>query len=295
MNRVNALPNTPQSGSGIPEATARRGGGHLLVAMIPVGLAAAWGASTSGLYTAGSGVGYWLGVAGGTMMVLLFLYPLRKRITAMRALGRTKYWFALHMLLGVAGPLLILAHSTFRIGSINAGVALTCMLLVAGSGVAGRYIYTRLHHGLYGERARARELQAELSERLQRVSPLLQHLPQVKDMLASFEARALQPQPSWPMAIWNFVTFSLRAHITQARCERALDRLHERDGLHAGAAQRRHDLEHDLLTEYFSSLQRVAQLGTWERLFSWWHILHVPLVYMLVLSAIAHVVAVHIY
>jgi hypothetical protein len=263
--------------------------------MIPVGVAAAWWASASGSYTPGSQVGYALGVSGGVMMLLLFLYPLRKRIAAMRALGHTKYWFALHMLLGVAGPLLILAHSTFRVGSVNAGVALTCMLLVAGSGVVGRYIYTRLHHGLYGERARARELQLELSGRLQRLAPLLQQLPQVRQMLDSFEARALQPQPSWLAAIWNFVTFSVRARLTRMRCERALDRLHAREGLRGGSAQRRHDLEHALLHEYFASLQRVAQFSTWERLFSWWHVLHVPLVYMLVLSAIAHVVAVHIY
>ena len=49
------------------------------------------------------------------------------------------------------------------------------------------------------------------------------------------------------------------------------------------------------MRDYLSSVQRAAQFATWERMFSWWHVLHVPLVYMLVLSAIAHVIAVHIY
>jgi hypothetical protein len=33
----------------------------------------------------------------------------------------------------------------------------------------------------------------------------------------------------------------------------------------------------------------------YERLFALWHVLHVPLVYMLVAAAIAHIVAVHMY
>jgi hypothetical protein len=43
------------------------------------------------------------------------------------------------------------------------------------------------------------------------------------------------------------------------------------------------------------SLERIAQFSAMERLFSWWHIAHVPFVYLMVISAIAHVIAVHIY
>ena len=37
-----------------------------------------WQISKQGYFEAGDDVGYWLGVAGGTMMLLLFSYPLRK-------------------------------------------------------------------------------------------------------------------------------------------------------------------------------------------------------------------------
>jgi hypothetical protein len=50
-----------------------------------------------------------------------------------------------------------------------------------------------------------------------------------------------------------------------------------------------------LIRHYVRAVQQVAQFGAYERLFSWWHMLHVPFLYMLVLSAIAHVVAVHMY
>jgi hypothetical protein len=70
------------------------------------------------------------------------------------------------MIMGIGGPLLILMHSTFQVGSLNAAVALYSMLLVAGSGVVGRFIYVRVHRGL----SRRGQLNAAGSFRARRVS-----------------------------------------------------------------------------------------------------------------------------
>ena len=59
--------------------------------------------------------------------------------------------------------------------------------------------------------------------------------------------------------------------------------------------QRRIRSRKALIAAHLRAVQRVAQFGVFERLFSWWHVLHVPLVYMMVLAAVAHVVAVHMY
>jgi hypothetical protein len=80
-------------------------------------------------------------VAGGVLMLLLFSYPLRKHFRFAHGWGRMKVWLWLHVILGITGPLLILAHSTFHVGSLNAGVALYSMIIVALSGVVGRFIF----------------------------------------------------------------------------------------------------------------------------------------------------------
>ena len=49
------------------------------------------------------------------------------------------------------------------------------------------------------------------------------------------------------------------------------------------------------MNAYLRTAQRLAQIHVYQRLFSWWHVLHVPLVWMLVATAIAHVIAVHMY
>jgi len=95
--------------------------------------AAAWRVAQGDFYTAGSDLGYYMGLIGGVMMLLLLTYPLRKHLRFMHGWGPIKPWFRTHMFLGIAGPTLILFHSTFHIGSLNAGVALVSMLPATSS------------------------------------------------------------------------------------------------------------------------------------------------------------------
>ena len=88
--------------------------------------------------SAESGLGYWLGVIGGSMMLALLLYPARKHIRLLRRWGKVSFWFSTHMILGVVGPLLILFHSDFSLGSTNSNLALFSTLIVALSGFLDR-------------------------------------------------------------------------------------------------------------------------------------------------------------
>lgn len=266
---------------------------------VSVLVACAWAIGRWGGFTAGSRVGYNLGLAGGIMMLLLFLYPLRKHFRFMHGFGPAKYWFALHMMLGILGPLFILAHSRFHVGSINAGIALASMSLVAGSGIIGRFIYTRIHHGLYGRRASLQELRELAGLNSKEVQSKLAFAPRVEGALADFEAELATPQRNRLRSVWTFATLWLRGRIVYMRCVRELNRLyrdHARSqGWDHAKTQRRLAAAKRLVRTYLQGVQRVAQFNTYERLFSLWHVLHVPLVYMLVFSAIAHVVAVHMY
>ena len=108
----------------------------------------------------------------------------------MHGFGPAKYWFAGHMTLGILGPLFILVHSNFQVGSINAGIALASMSLVAGSGIIGRFIYTRIHHGLYGRRASLNELRELAGLNSKEVESKLAFAPKVENALTAFRGRA---------------------------------------------------------------------------------------------------------
>ncbi|MDP1924204.1 MAG: hypothetical protein Q8K57_05405 [Thiobacillus sp.] len=259
----------------------------------------AWAISRWGGYKAGSNTGYNLGLAGGIMLLLLFLYPLRKHFRFMHGFGPAKYWFAGHMTLGILGPLFILVHSNFHVGSINAGIALASMVLVAGSGIIGRFIYTRIHHGLYGRRANLKELRELAGLNSQEVESKLAFAPKVESDLTAFEAALATPHRDPLHSAWAFATLWLRGRVVYFHCARELTQLYT---IHARKknwdhAKHQHRLKaaKELVFAYVQGVQRVAQFNTYERLFSLWHVLHVPFVYMMVFSAIAHVVAVHMY
>jgi hypothetical protein len=232
-------------------------------------------------------------------MLLLFLYPLRKRVRSLKAFGSTRFWFTVHMTLGIGGPLLIIIHSTLRFGSLNAIVAFASMALVASSGIVGRYLYARIHHGLYGRRASLDELRAQAGLDRQAVRSKLEFAPQVEKRLADFAERADRVGREGLAHPLRFFALGFVAVAERRRCVQEITRLlHERAATQAWSEEKlaqRIGSRRALIAAYFRALQRVTQFGVFERMFSWWHILHVPLVYMMVLSAIAHVVAVHMY
>ncbi|MGC2519370.1 MAG: hypothetical protein WA373_09740 [Burkholderiales bacterium] len=250
-------------------------------------------------YEPGSDVGYAMGLAGALMMLMLLAYPLRKHWSRLRAFGPLRYWFRGHMVLGVVGPLLVVFHSTFRVASLNAAVALGSMLLVVASGLIGRFIYTRIHHGLYGSIDLVEKLQAELSHSESSVRDLLDLAPKIEPILKQFFELA-QSAPANPLArAWRFATFGWRNERAWRKCRKEL-KIVVRANLRSGRwrreeAVRRYQEARGKIWRYLALSKRVAQFRSYERLFSLWHVAHIPFVYMLAASAVVHVVAVHMY
>ncbi len=251
------------------------------------------------LVDSGHGLGYALGIAGASLMTILLLYPLRKRVRLLRALGPTKHWFRMHMLFGVVGPILILYHCNFRLGSLNSNVALFCTLLVAGSGLVGRYLYAKIHVGLYGQRATLKELAARAAIGAEQRRSTAALVPELIERMTAFDALVLKPPQSLlatlvlpfrlsiqtRLAAWRLVRYARRHLKEQARRSPAVAAQHRR--LRAATTR--------FVREHLRQVRRAAELGTYERLFGLWHVFHLPFFYMLVLTALLHVVAVHMY
>ena len=246
-------------------------------------------------YTSGSDFGYWMGVAGGSMMLGLLLYPIRKRFRSLSILGPLKYWFRFHLVGGIAGPLVVLFHSTFRIGSFNAAIALASMLLVVASGLVGRYLYRTIHNGLYGSRATAAELQGALAQQMAALQPVLARLPAVEQEVGRFSALiAQQPTGRWARAA-HFLSLGWKRYLAGRRVHRAIARYEKKLGRDGVAVNAHLHLLADTIDDALRAVQRTAQFSTYESLFSLWHVIHIPFLVMLVVTAIVHVVAVHAY
>jgi hypothetical protein len=244
-----------------------------------------------------TGLGYLLGIVGGSCMILLLIYPARKRLPWLAPIGGIKAWFQIHMVLGIIGPVLVMFHANFSTGSTNSNVALVCMLVVSGSGLVGRYFYSRIHTELYGNQTSLGDLKGQIA-RMQQVSTALAFIPDFSEQLAAAEAVMTARLNNIPALLRPFV-IALRAMSARRRMAtrvRGAALLHRRQhGLSPTQMRVSTQAARELARRHIDLVRRVLELGTYERLFSLWHVLHLPLFFMLLVAGIVHVVAVHIY
>jgi hypothetical protein len=245
------------------------------------------------------GVGYALGIVGGSMMLLLLLYSARKRIRWLRFLGPTPSLFRHHMLLGVLGPLCILYHANFKLGAANSNVAFFSMLTVAGSGLVGRYIYARIHHGLYGSKLTLAELQRR-SEGLRAAAGTFEFLPELLSRLETVEKRIVATGPRLPvLSVVKLALLSVRVPVARLQMHAQIRHgLRIAAGKSAPIAAERKQLQRTAcayVNSRIAATRRVADFQAYERLFSLWHALHLPLIFVLLVAAVVHVIAANIY
>jgi hypothetical protein len=249
--------------------------------------------------TAQRGLGYWLGIIGGCCMLLLLIYSARKRYAWLRWMGGIPAWFEFHMVMGVLGPVLILFHSNFKLGATNSNVALFSMLLVASSGVVGRYIYTRLHAHLDNHEDTLEALK-KVGERLRNQPDSTVMLPGVLEVIEQVEERLIVlPNRSHGRFLLLFTgafRMARARYVVRAEVRRSVH-LAQRGDSRALAqhAPRIGELARRYAYRRLDAARRTSEFQTYARLFSFWHVLHIPLFFMLLFAGIAHVVAINVY
>ena len=271
----------------------------LAYGVVAITLVLGWLNADLNLIRAQEGIGYWLGIAGSILMLLLLLYPVRKRVKAFRNAFPVSHWFRIHMIFGIVGPLLVIFHSNFALGSLNSRIALFCTIIVAASGIVGRYIYSKLHYGLYGRRADLVSLRKDISGLRGTGSGISKLIPSINEELNHWEDHVLAEHYSLLRAFWVATTIAVTSRVKNQRlCKlsnQVIDDATQQSATLDGHRQRLKVNVRQYLKRRISLLRKFAQYKAFESLFSLWHIVHYPLFILLVVAAIMHVVAVHMY
>jgi hypothetical protein len=293
--------------------TVQRLSTHFFTISLAAVLYFGWMKRDDNYLSAENGAGYMLGIIGGSLMLILLLYPLSKRVALFTRWIPIRYWFGIHMLFGIIGPLMILFHSNFHLGSTNSSVAMICMLLVAASGLIGRYIYAHIHHGLYGLRITLKELNEETEDNHSQLLDRVAVDDTLKERLDKMEKRALQPYTGMLTNLGHIIYLALAAR----RLNREVAQLINSSTMPESSMQESTGMERtitmmapgriatgnipdtksavDSVNRYTRALRRIAAFKFYERMFSLWHILHLPLFIMMIITAVIHIFAVHMY
>ncbi|MEI6459741.1 MAG: hypothetical protein WCP04_12485 [Pseudomonadota bacterium] len=266
--------------------------GMLLTTCIVV---AGWVLPLRDYITPRAGLGYWLGILGGSLMVALLIYPLRKRVRLFAFLGSARIWFQIHMVMGVAGPLAILYHCTYRMGATNSNVALWSMIIVASSGLVGRYLYSRIHFGLYGSRANLDEIHFQASKIRLEGTGAGRLLPGFAERLDEAEKSISFSMPLVPKALSALLFWLSSKMRVRVFIRRSLNKAATSSKAVADQKQKLLLAAQRYAEARLAAARRVAEFQSCEKLFGLWHLLHLPLFGMLFVAGIVHVIAVNLY
>lgn len=105
-------------------------------------------------------IGLRLGMFGVLLFLCIFLYPLRKKWAWLGRQGSSRRWLDIHVLLGLVAPVVVTFHSAFKFSGI-AGIAYWIMVIVAMSGVVGRYIYAQIPRSINSAELSLKEAQEQ--------------------------------------------------------------------------------------------------------------------------------------
>jgi hypothetical protein len=222
-------------------------------------------------------VGQTYGVIGTVLMLVPFVYMARKRIKKFSAAGSARTWLEIHLFCGIVGPALVTLHTSFKFNGIISA-AYWSMVVVVLSGFLGRYLYVRIPRSIRGNEFTRAELDAQAQELKEELARTLSS-PEVMADIEHVEQAAVPAPESVSLAGLLFGEIPLRRKL------RALDRALQRHG--ADAVTRGRIVE--LTARRSLLMRRTVYLERTKALFGVWHVFHLPLVYLLLVIAAAHI------
>lgn len=108
-------------------------------------------------------IGLWLGVAATFGIVLNLMYLLRRSKLGRRIAGTLRDWLSLHVGAGALATLLAYLHGGLEIRDSPGGIAFLALIVLAVTGVVGRYLYSYLPRAANGRELRADEIRGKLT------------------------------------------------------------------------------------------------------------------------------------
>jgi len=164
--------------------------------------------------------------------------------------------------------------------------------LVVASGLVARFVYTRIHHGLYGKRITLECLKRELENEHTDLLRVYEMDPRLRKRIESMENRAMGNYTSVATSLIHVLFMAHDARRLQFSTKRLL-----RKSIDVNTDARPVDRKviTTFIRRYTSTLRRIAVFRLCERLFALWRVLHMPLYIMMVITAVVHIFAVHIY
>ncbi len=226
-------------------------------------------------------IGHGIGIIGSLMMIIgVAIYMIRKRMRKLFNWGILKHWLELHIFLCTVGPILVLYHTAFKFGGI-VSLSFWSMVLVVLSGVAGRFIYLRIPRSIQGQELDMKELLEQKEELSNTVRRMLS-----EDVMAYSHYQAFtSPERYKNLNLFNAVILYFKDIFGIRKLTRSLHkRIKHLDLIRAD----KHAV-FEAAKEEIILARRIGLLRTFQKLFHYWHIAHLPFAIAMFVIMFIHV------
>lgn len=232
------------------------------------------------------------GLVGQTAGILTFLgfffmwlYPLRKKLGPRRWLGGIPRWLEIHVLVGLSLPLLGAVHAGWRFGGVI-GLGFWAMFLVVLSGIAGRYLYTRVPRSRSGLELSVEQIAGERRRLILELANDLQLSPdEVRDLLK------VEQDHHVPRGLLATLWTMVRDDFERRRVMRRFDKKLRGQGRQKIPRATRRRVRR-LAMRQVAMGQQLHVLSQSQRLLRFWHLAHRPVAITALLAVFVHVVVV---
>lgn len=224
----------------------------------------------------GRPISFYLGILGFGLILLTNPYSLRKKWSFLKKFGSLSGWLNFHIFCGLFGPTCIVFHSGFKVRGL-VGISFWSMVIVAVSGVIGRYIYVQI---LREERQTGEEIkvfEAKL-EKMRTASGKAteQDVVLAKELALDFVGL---PDGVGGARKRSMSSILLSALIGDAKLLLSAPR--PVPGLP--------DISRHLLAGYALNQRRAVLLEPFRKMLGYWHSFHLPFAFFMYVAAVIHI------
>lgn len=228
-------------------------------------------------------IGQTAGIISLLIFVFLWLYPLRKKYRWLGFTGTMARWLDGHVGLALILPFLAAVHASWRFEGVI-GLGYLSMIVVALSGIAGRYLYVHIPRSATGLELTAEEIAAERQGLMAEIAKAT-GLPvaQVEAVLRS------DPTPIEGAGILGTFKRMVTDDVARWRAARALRRACE--STYGAIRPNRKTVRRvlQLAHKEMSLTQQARMLAATQRLFRYWHVAHRPFAITALVAVLVHV------
>ena len=233
----------------------------------------------SSLFKPSGEIGHGLGVVGSLFMIIgVATYSLRKRIESFHRIGKLRGWLSFHIFLCTLGPFLVVLHTSFRLTGLVA-ISFWSMIIVVASGVIGRYVYVRIPKTEEGHFLSIAQLEHKRSQLLSQLEKELG----MKEQYISQSGLLIAPASS--RGIFSSLIMAFKFDLNRLGWQHQWNDLAKHNKLSDSQVHNGKSIVRQLIRND----QQRALLQPFHRIFTYWHIFHIPLAILMFIILFIHV------